>query len=81
MLDELAHRVELLAARGAADNYYTFPALRDRRWLVNERVPRVPTQFGLNRRDERPSVHAGSIASSLLFRHVVTGISVGKLWQ
>jgi hypothetical protein len=59
VLDELAHRVELLLARGAADDDDAFAALRDRRGPVDEGVPRVPTEFRLNRRDERRGVHAG----------------------
>src|ERR1700722_16330080 len=85
MLDELTHRVELLAARGTAHHDDAFPALSDRRWLVNEGIPGVPTQFGLNRRDEIPSVHAGRVSSSLFIRHNSMShfhvINRGKLWM
>ncbi len=59
MFDELAHRVEPLTARGAAGDHDVFPTVRDRRRLIDEGVPRVPAEFGLNRRDERRGVHAG----------------------
>jgi len=48
VLDELAHSVQLLAARGTAHDYHSSTAVSNRRWLINERVPRMPSQFGLN---------------------------------
>ena len=62
-LEDCVHRQMFTLSQGkckcAAWHHDAFAALRDRRWLVDEGVPRVPTEFGLNRRDERRGVHAG----------------------
>ena len=52
-------RRRFLAASGTAHDHYASPAMSDRRWVINERVPRVPAQLGLNRCDQCAGIHAG----------------------
>ena len=58
--EELACGLNPFAASGASRHHDSAPALRDARWLVNERVPMVFLKFPANSGEDCDFVHSAS---------------------